>query len=189
MNEIIKFFQDAILAEDMKIIVPIIAVIVTLIFNIKASRDNTTSRYASFMNQIVKENYTLISKEPGLKSDEELLVHAQMYLDFMNSVAYLSLKKKIPREIGKYMRGYFIHSQLWIKWYNAEISQKKGFRPVEKDWPHIKQWCEKINVWEYHGSIRCAVANAKIEKWEEEFDRENHKIKKPSFNNNDNESS
>ncbi|WP_246275370.1 hypothetical protein [Nitrosopumilus oxyclinae] len=86
-----------------------------------------------------------LEKNTVLKTTEDCERYANDYLNTLDEIAFLTLKNKIPLEIGTYLRRFFGYGLIIIDWYDKMVSDDFG-RIAKSNWPNNFEYCKKYNV-------------------------------------------
>ena len=146
--------------------VPVVGIIVTMFFNIRAQNATTGAQFVTLMNNLAQEHTDLLRREKELAGDktdnpEELEkivtnqveddceLHALSYCDLMERIAFLTIIDKIDVRITIKFDEYFEYVQLMMHWYDDVVVKKqenRKLRPSKERWSSILDWCTKKNV-------------------------------------------
>jgi hypothetical protein len=129
--------------ELIVVIGAITALVVTTVFNVITLRQTTKSRFSSLLKDYTHELTTILGKENELKSKEDCNIYVIAYGDTLESLAFMSLRKKIPPDIAKFFSRYYEYAGLLMDWYDEH---DEGGEKSEKRWPDIQKWIKKEGI-------------------------------------------
>ncbi len=153
MFDILNGFYLQIIPQNIEL--PVLAVIVssvsmtifaiTLLITWKTTKENTRATYAQLLRSFHEDLIKRLEKNTILKTTEDCERYANDYLNTLDEIAFLTLKNKIPSEIGKYLRRFFGYGLIIIDWYDKMIKDDFG-RIAKANWPNYFEFCKKYDI-------------------------------------------
>ena len=115
--------------------------------NVKATKDESNSRYAQILRDFNRDIIEHEKSEPDCKdpltADEQFKDFVIYYINILQTIAYLNLKKKIPDDIADYFEREFELANGFKEWYlKVEEEDKKSITY----WKIFDEYCTKKNI-------------------------------------------
>ena len=118
---------------------------ITLWITWKSTKENTRATHAQLLRSFHEDLIKRLEKNTILKTTEDCERYANDYLNTLDEIAFLTLKNKIPLEIGTYLRRFFGYGLIIIDWYDKMVSDDFGV-VAKANWPNHFEFCKKYNV-------------------------------------------
>lgn len=118
---------------------------ITLWITWKTTKENTRATYAQLLRSFHEDLTKRLEKNTVLQTTEDCERYANDYLNTLDEIAYLTLKGKIPTEIGTYLRRFFGYGLIIIGWYDKMVSDDFG-KIAKTNWPNYFEFCKKYNI-------------------------------------------
>ncbi len=118
---------------------------ITLWITWKATKENTRATYAQLLRSFHEDLTKRLEKNTILSTTEDCERYANDYLNTLDEIAFLTLKNKIPTEIGTYLRRFFGYGLIIIDWYDKMVSDDFG-SIAKSNWPNNFEFCKKYNI-------------------------------------------
>lgn len=118
---------------------------ITLAITWKTTKENTKASYSQLLRSFHEDLTKRLEKNAVLKTTEDCERYANDYLNNLDVIAYLTLNKKIPVEIGTYLHRFFGYGLNIIEWYDKMIGE--DFQRIAKNnWPNNFEFCKKFEI-------------------------------------------
>ncbi len=118
---------------------------ITLCITWKTTKENTRATYAQLLRSFHEDLTKRLEKNTILQTTEDCERYANDYLNTLDEIAFLTLKGKIPTEIGTYLRRFFGYGLIIIDWYDKMIHDDFG-RIAKINWPNNFEFCKKYDI-------------------------------------------
>ena len=118
---------------------------ITLWITWKSTKENTRATHAQLLRSFHEDLIKRLEKNIILKTTEDCERYANDYLNTLDEIAFLTLKNKIPLEIGTYLRRFFGYGLIIIDWYDKMVSDDFGII-AKANWPNYFEFCKKYSV-------------------------------------------
>ncbi|MGY5149071.1 MAG: hypothetical protein ACW9W3_03325 [Candidatus Nitrosopumilus sp. bin_68KS] len=145
MVEILGVTLTSVLVATIAATITGIGVATAFFLNWLELRRKNKVRFAELIIEFNKELNCLELERKTITSSNELVAWIHRYLNKLEEIPHLNLKKNIPDDIPEFFqswikRGY--HAMVWLETKNLTWTEKK---PTET-WEHITKWCQKHNI-------------------------------------------
>ena len=118
---------------------------ITLWITWKTTKENTKATYAQLLRSFHEDLAKRLEKNTVLQTTEDCERYANDYLNTLDAIAFLTLKDKIPIEIGTYLRRFFGYGLIIIDWYDKMIRDDYG-KIAQANWPNNFEFCKKYGI-------------------------------------------
>ena len=118
---------------------------ITLWITWKSTKENTRATHAQLLRSFHEDLTKRLEKNTILKTTEDCERYANDYLNTLDEIAFLTLKNKIPIEVGTYLRRFFGYGLIIIDWYDKMVNDDFG-RIAKANWPNNFEFCKKYSV-------------------------------------------
>jgi len=138
-----------------KIETPILAIIIssitatvfviTLLLTWKSIRENTRATYSQLLRGFHEDLTNRLDKNSILKTTEDCQRYANDYMNTIDQIAFLDIRKKIPIGIAEYLSRFFAYGLAVISWYDKMVGEDFN-KIARKNWPNYFLYCEKYVI-------------------------------------------
>ena len=118
---------------------------ITLWITWKTTKENTKATYAQLLRSFHEDLTKRLEKNTVLQTTEDCERYANDYLNTLDAIAFLTLKDKIPIEIGTYLRRFFGYGLIIIDWYDKMVRDDFG-KIAKANWPNNFEFCKKYSI-------------------------------------------
>jgi hypothetical protein len=124
-----------------------------LIISIRQDHD---AKLLGFLSETDKTIANQLEIEKDLTGLEECIVYTYNYLDIMEGIAFLRIKKKIPEYVAGYYRSFFEYGITMMAWYSS-IPEHEGSskhydkRSLSDNWPSLVAWLKNEHQMKAYG--------------------------------------
>jgi len=111
-----------------------IGLIVGLGFNAKRLSQETSTRNLQIVRDFFLDFIEQDRLEPKIKSKTDCVTYVTGYLDLLDAIAFLNLKRKISPQLIQVFHGHFSYGIRLLDWYKdiAELDATNNFKNLAK---------------------------------------------------------
>ena len=98
------------------------------------------TRLLEFVKDVDSEIAEHLKKDEDLRTRDECVTHAYVYLEILDRIAFLLEKKKIPKLFSDYYKNFFNYGITMMLWY---VYAWQDMHTLEDNWPSLIKWFKK----------------------------------------------
>lgn len=138
----LQLFPDLYTAAGVGALLAGFAAVLGLIITLRSEHE---ARLLTFFSEKDAAISLQLEIEKDLNGLEQCIVYAYNYLDLMEGIAFLRLRRKIPEYAARYYKSFFEYGITMMAWYTSiperEGSQKRyDTRSIKDNWPSLVEW-------------------------------------------------
>lgn len=101
------------------------------------------TRLLEFVKDVDAEIAEHLKNDEILKTRDECVTHAYVYLEILDRIAFLLEKNKIPKLFSDYYKNFFNYGITMMLWY---VYAWQDRHTLEENWPSLIEWFKKNRI-------------------------------------------
>lgn len=101
------------------------------------------TRLLEFVKDVDAEIAEHLKDDEDLRTRDECVTHAYVYLEILDRIAFLLEKKKIPKLFSDYYKNFFNYGITMMLWY---VFAWQDMHKIEENWPSLIAWFKKNSI-------------------------------------------